>query len=177
MAKLEEMANELGSRSLFLTILEAGSMIMLNVISLSGNALVCISVYRNPRLRTSTNPYIIALAISDLLSAIFVTPLVAGVLISGRWPFGGTVCQIHAFFSLFVIYISLVTMGLTAANRYVRMCKSVQAILLATKVMRCTRLRLDVCCLLYFDFPFHWLTGISLRTWLCGVLEQTPQQI
>ena len=101
-------------------------MIVLNVLSLSGNALVCISVYRNARLRTSTNLYVIALAFSDLLSAIFVTPLATGVLISGRWPFGETVCQMHAFFSLFVVYVSPVTMCLTAINRYVRMCKSDQ---------------------------------------------------
>lgn len=48
------------------------------------------------------------------------------MLISGRWPFGETVCQMHAFFSLFVVYISPVTMGLTAVNRYVRICKSDQ---------------------------------------------------
>ena len=101
-------------------------MMVLNTLSLVGNVLVCISVYRNPRLRTSTNLYIIALAISDLLSAIFVMPLAAGVLISSRWPFGETVCQMHAFFSLFVVYVSPVTMGLTAVNRYVRMCKSEQ---------------------------------------------------
>ena len=101
-------------------------MIVLNTLSLVGNVLVCISVYRNPRLRTSTNLYIIALAISDLLSAIFVMPLAAGVLISSRWPFGETVCQIHAFFSLFVVYVSPATMGLTAVNRYVKMCKSNQ---------------------------------------------------
>ena len=106
--------------------MEAGSLIFLNVLSLVGNTLVCISVYRNTRLRTTTNLYIIALAVSDLLSAIFVMPLVAGVLISGRWPFGETVCQMHAFFSLFVVYVSPVTMGLTAINRYVRMCKSDQ---------------------------------------------------
>ena len=120
------MVNELGTRSLFLTVLEASSIIVLNTLSLVGNVLVCISVYRNPRLRTTTNLYIIALAISDLLSAIFVMPLAAGVLISSRWPFGGTVCQIHAFLSLFVVYVSPVTMALTAVNRYVRMCKSNQ---------------------------------------------------
>ena len=101
-------------------------MILLNILSLIGNVLVCISVYRNPRLRTSTNLYIIALAISDLLSAIFVMPLAAGVLISSRWPFGETVCEMHAFFSLFVVYVSPVTMSFTAVNRYVRMCKSDQ---------------------------------------------------
>ena len=101
-------------------------MILLNVLSLLGNVLVCISVYRNTRLRTSTNVYIVALAISDLLSAIFVMPLATGVLISGRWLFGGAVCQMQAFMAQFVVYISPVTMGLTAISRYVRICKSDQ---------------------------------------------------
>ena len=120
------MADGLGSRSLFLTGLEAGLMIVVNILSLVGNVLVCILVYRNPGLRTTTNLYIIALAASDLLSTIFVMPLTTGVLISGRWPFGESVCQIHAYFSLFVLYVSPVTMGLTALNRYVRICKSNQ---------------------------------------------------
>ena len=118
------MADDLKSRGLFLTIVEVSSLVILNVLSLTGNTLVCISVYKNARLRTTTNLYIIALAVSDLLSAVFVMPLGTGVLITGKWSFGGVLCQLHAFFSLFVIYISPVTMGLTAVNRYVRMCKS-----------------------------------------------------
>ncbi|CAH3027141.1 unnamed protein product [Porites evermanni] len=53
-------------------------------------------------------------------------PPATGVLITGRWPFGETACQIHAYFSLFAVYISPVTMGLTALNRYIRICKSDQ---------------------------------------------------
>ena len=120
------MADELGSRSLFFTIIESTSIIALNIASLLGNMLVCISVYRNTRLRTSTNLYIVALAISDLLSAIFVIPFAAGVLISGKWPFGEGVCQMIAFFGPYVLYVSPVTMGYTAVNRYVRICKSNQ---------------------------------------------------
>ena len=120
------MEDDLRSRSLLVTVLETSMLIVLNISSLLGNVLVCVSVYRNTRLRTTTNIYIVALAIGDLLSAIFVMPLAAGVLISGRWPFGETLCQMHAFFSLFAVYISPVTMGFTAANRYVRMCKSEQ---------------------------------------------------
>ena len=120
------MADDLGSRSLFFTIIESTSIIALNIASLLGNMLVCISVYRNTRLRTSTNLYIVALAISDLCSAIFVIPFAAGVLISGKWPFGEGVCQMIAFFGPYVLYVSPVTMGYTAVNRYVRMCKSNQ---------------------------------------------------
>ena len=118
------MTAELESRSTTLKIVEAGSIILLNILSLLGNILVCLSVYRNSRLRTTTNLYIIALAVSDLIAAIFAMPLIAGVLISSRWPFGETACQMHAYFSLFVVYVSPVTMGLTAVNRYVRICKS-----------------------------------------------------
>ena len=120
------MADELGPRSLFVIVLEAGCMIMLNVLALLGNILVCIAVYRNTRLRTTTNLYIIALAVSDLLSAIFVMPFSAGALITGRWAFGIKVCELSGFFSVFVVYVSPVTMGLTALNRYVRICKSDQ---------------------------------------------------
>ena len=115
---------DLPSRSVALTIVEFGFMIALNIMSLAGNIVVCIAVYRNTRLRSTTNIYIIALAISDLLSAIFVMPFAAGVLISGRWPFGKVLCQVNAFFSLFAVYVSPVTMGLTAVNRYMRICKS-----------------------------------------------------
>ena len=120
------MADDLSSRSLFITVVEVSSLVILNVLSLTGNTLVCISVYRNTRLRTTSNLYIIALAIGDLLSAIFVMPLSTGVLITSKWNFGTTICQLHAFFNLFVIYVLPLTMGLTAVNRYVRICKSDQ---------------------------------------------------
>jgi len=118
-----EMSDELHSRTLYVIVVEVCSLLILNILSLSGNTLVCISVYKNVRLRTTTNLYIVALAVSDLLSAILVMPFVCGVLITGKWVFGDVVCKFHAFFSLFVIYVSPVTMCLTAINRYVRMCK------------------------------------------------------
>ena len=86
--------------------------------------MICLSVYRNPRLRTPTNLYIIALAVSDLLSAVFVMPLSEIILFTGKWSFGEFTCQFHAFMNIFVIYVSPATMGLTAVNRYVRMCRS-----------------------------------------------------
>ena len=120
------MVGTLESRSTALKVVEAGAMIALNIISLLGNILVCLSVHRNNRLRTTTNLYIIALAVTDLIAATLVMPPATGVLITGRWPFGETACQIHAFFSLFAVYVSPVTMGLTALNRYTRICKSDQ---------------------------------------------------
>ncbi|XP_068690910.1 melatonin receptor type 1B-A-like [Montipora foliosa] len=117
------MASVLQSRNVVLVLVEISALIVLNLMSLMGNTLVCMSVYRNTQLRTTTNLYIIALAISDLLSAVFVMPFVTAVLVRGHWIFGEVICDVLAFFSAFIIYVSPVTMGLTALNRYVRMCR------------------------------------------------------
>ena len=68
-------------------------------LSLTGNTLVCILFYTNARLRTTTNLYITALAVSDLLSAVFVMPFATGALITSKWVFGGVVCELQAFFA------------------------------------------------------------------------------
>ena len=133
-------------------------MIVLNIASLLGNMLVCISVYRNTRLRTTTNVYIVALAISDLLSAIFVMPIAAAVLISGRWPFGETLCQMHAFFTLFTVYISPVTMGFTALNRYVRMCKSEPQY---QKFFSKRKSRVTLACAWAFVISYIWIMRLA----------------
>ncbi|XP_068713726.1 melatonin receptor type 1A-like [Montipora foliosa] len=117
------MASVLQSRNVVLVVIEVSALIVLNLLSLMGNTLVCMFVYRNTRLRTTTNLNIIALAISDLLSAVFVMPFVTVVLVSGHWIFGEVICNVLAFFSAFIIYVSPATMGLTALNRYVRMCR------------------------------------------------------
>ena len=78
------------------------------------------------RVQTTTNLYIIALAVSDLMSAKFVMPFALGVLITGEWVYGRVICDCHAFFVGFVLYASTVTMGLTAFDRYMRICKSEQ---------------------------------------------------
>lgn len=64
------MANVfLQERSLAVTILESSIFFVIFVFSLVGNVLVCVAVYRNARLRSTTNIYVIALAVCDLLCA------------------------------------------------------------------------------------------------------------
>ena len=101
-------------------------MIIFNVLTLTGNIIVCIAVYKNTRLRTTTNLYIIALAASDLMSGVLVMPFTLGVLITGEWVYGRVICNFQAYMAVFVVLVSPVTMGLTAFNRYMRICKSEQ---------------------------------------------------
>lgn len=117
------MYNELQQRPLALNILEPVILVVLAILCSVGNILVCVAVYRNPRLRTSTNLYVIALAVSDLLNSSIVMSLAVGVLITGEWPYGEALCNLHAFFTLFSVYVSPSTMGLAAFNRYIRIVK------------------------------------------------------
>ena len=120
------MSDALGNRSFFLTSVEVFFLVILNVLSLTGNIMVCIAVYKNTRLRRTTSLYIIALAVSDLMSAVFVMPFTLGVLITGRWVYGRVICYFNSCFTGFVVFASPVTMGLTAFDRYMRICKSEQ---------------------------------------------------
>ena len=117
------MDSELKQRSLALNILEPCILVAITMVCLIGNSLTCIAVYRNARLRTSTNLYLISLAVSDIIHAAIVMPLTAGVLIAGELPYGETVCDLFALFTQFFVYVSPTTMGLTAFNRYVRIVK------------------------------------------------------
>ena len=75
---------ELQNRSLAEVIIEASICLTMNVLSIVGNVLVCLAVYKNPKLRSSTNLYIIALAASDLLCATAEMPSASAVLIT-QW--------------------------------------------------------------------------------------------
>jgi len=118
------MSITLERRQTGIIVAEATSLIVLNVVSLVGNFLICWVVYRNPSLRTTTNLYIVALAVSDLSSAIFVMPFSSGVLITGDWMYGSFYCNIQGFFVVLNIYVSPCLMALTAFNRYIRIVKT-----------------------------------------------------
>ena len=92
---------ELPSRSLPAVITEAIACVSLNITSIIGNSLVCIAAYRNTNLRSTTNLYIIALAVSDLLCGTVNMTLASATLIIGRWDFGDALCQFQGFFDMF----------------------------------------------------------------------------
>ena len=98
--------------------------LMIDLLAFTGNLLVCLAMYRNPRLRTTTNIYITALALSDIGNALLVQPMTVGTIMTGKWVSGYEGCKVHGFFNLFFGYVSIQTMALTAINRYFRVVKS-----------------------------------------------------
>lgn len=49
--------------------------ILLIIVIIGGNVLVCLSVYMEKALKTTTNYFIVSLAVADLLLAVLVLPL------------------------------------------------------------------------------------------------------
>ena len=115
---------ELPDRSIAVVAIETSVCIALSVISILGNTLVCLAIYKNRKLRLTTNLFMIALAASDLLCATVEMPLASAVLITGRWDFSDALCELQAFVDVFTTYVTPAIMGLTAFNRYMRIVKT-----------------------------------------------------
>lgn len=119
----EALSQELLNRPKNLLIVESGLMIVINFLAFTGNLMVCWAVYRNQRLRTIPNMYVVTLAISDALMAALCMPMSTVLLITGEWPFSGAVCHFQGFFCFFFALYSLLLMTATAVNRYFRVVR------------------------------------------------------
>ena len=115
---LTAMENTHDTRSLPAVILHTIILVTTSLLSLTGNSLVCVAFYRNRRLRTITNFYVLSLAIADLMVAILLFPF--GAIASGfrRWPFNFNFCQFAGFLAVYWGQVSTCTLALTSINRY-----------------------------------------------------------
>ena len=124
---------ELSRRSTPVKITEDAILVCLIILAFVGNVLVCIAVFKTAHLRTIPNMFITNLAVSDILMAIVCMPISLLVLISGKWPFSSSVCDMHAFFIFTFAIVSQVNMSVIAVNRYFALCRPFQCKAIFTK--------------------------------------------
>ena len=115
---------ELPDRILAVVTIETSLCIALNITSILGNTLICLATFKNRKLRSTTNLFIVALAASDLLCATVEMPLASAVLITGKWQFSDHFCELQGFVDVFATYVTPATIALTAFNRYIRIVKT-----------------------------------------------------
>ena len=111
------------SRSLPAVVLHSVFLALSTIFALMGNSLVCLAFYRNIRLRTITNVYVLSLAVSDIIAATFVLPF--STIASGyrTWPFNFTFCQVNGLAAYLCGTMSINILSLTAVNRYICIVK------------------------------------------------------
>ncbi|KAJ7365607.1 Melatonin- receptor [Desmophyllum pertusum] len=133
MESVESLSLELATRKPYLVWIETVLLAVINVASFFGNLSVCYAVYRNQRLRTLSNMFVVALAVSDILMSTCCMPFSVATLFHGKWIFGETSCRFHGFGVLTFGLASLLTMGIIAVSRYFCVVKPDKYIVLFKK--------------------------------------------
>lgn len=106
------------TRSLPAVAILTSILVLTAVLSLTGNSLVCLAFYRNRRLRTITNSYVLSMSVIGLIAATFAFPFPAIATSLRKWLFDVNFCQFNGFLTYYVVGVCIGTLLLTAVNRY-----------------------------------------------------------
>ena len=111
------------------------------VVSLVGNSLIVLIVYKTPTLRKPINMLIANMAISDLLFPIFLFPVKLADMHVGSWLIGGALgqalCKMHVFSAEISTLVSIQSLVLITVDRYAAVVVPLRAPLISRKVCRC----------------------------------------
>ena len=122
--QLRVMALELKSRSDALVALEVVIFAITGTLVISGNLLTFYVIWKNRRLRTITNAFVISLALSDLCFAVLSLPLCIAANAKSNWPFSDAWCQYQGYICIVFAIASIQNLTWMAVNRYYRVVKT-----------------------------------------------------
>ena len=114
----KSLSVELATGAESLVWIETVSFAVINVAAIVGNIFTFYAMYRNHRLRTLPNMFVIALAVSDILMSTCCMPFTVATLFHGQWMFGEAFCLFQGFAALTFGIVSMVTVGVIAVSRY-----------------------------------------------------------
>ena len=108
------------------------------VVSLVGNFLIVLIVYKTPTLRKPINMLIANTAISDLLYPIFWVPARLAEGHAGSWLIGGTfgqaLCKLHTFLADASSFVSIQSLVLIAVDRFGAVVVPLRSLLITRKL-------------------------------------------
>ena len=133
-------ASEHSSCSDAASIFFTTAMSLISLVAFTGNILVIITVYKTPRLRTSTNYYYVNMAVSDFLASVTCWPLhlieemVArnGSLIQN--PLTAIGCKVGSYFRMLSLTVSVLSLMLIAVDRFIAIVFPFKATLINPRV-------------------------------------------
>ncbi|XP_076315738.1 orexin receptor type 2-like [Tachypleus tridentatus] len=92
------------------------------VVGLMGNALVCISVYRNNTMQTVTNYFIVNLAVADFLVILICLPPSVLWDVTETWFFGAIMCKLVLYLQSVSVSVSVLTLTFISVDRWYAIC-------------------------------------------------------
>ena len=125
------------------------------VVSLVGNSLIVLIVYKTPTLRKPINMLIANMAMSDLLYPIFFVPARLAEWHAGSWLIGGTLgqalCKIHIFLVDVSSLVSIQSLVLITVDRFAAVVVPLRSRLISRKL-----------CL--FFIVATWIVGMAVHS-------------
>ena len=110
------------------------------LVSLAGNTLIAITIYKTKTMRTTTNYYILNMAMSDLLLPIVVFPLGLSEMYGGFWFFNGeqgqAFCKAMMFIKFVSCTVSINNLVLIAVDRFGAVVFPLRPPLIGSKLRR-----------------------------------------
>jgi hypothetical protein len=92
-----------------------------------GNSLVIVAVWRNRKLRTWTNYFVVSLAFADTLVALCAMSFNASqTLNEGKWLFPWVICDLWNSLDVYFCTTSILHLSCISVDRYYAICKPLQ---------------------------------------------------
>ncbi|GAB1598633.1 alpha-1A adrenergic receptor [Argonauta hians] len=96
------------------------------LVTIFGNVLVLMAVFVNSHLRSTTNYFIVNLALADVFLGTLVLPFSASIEIIDYWAFGQTFCNIWAATDVLCCTASILSLCVISIDRYIGVTKPLQ---------------------------------------------------
>ncbi|ESO87583.1 hypothetical protein LOTGIDRAFT_127723 [Lottia gigantea] len=97
--------------------------ILVFIFGVTGNSLVCFAVWRNVHLRTTTNLFLVNLAVADLLVLILCLPPTFAQTFWETWFLGDVMCKIVEFYQSVSVIVSVFTLTAISVERWFAICR------------------------------------------------------
>ncbi|XP_049825828.1 cholecystokinin receptor type A-like [Aethina tumida] len=101
--------------------------VIIFVLSVGGNSLVLLTLFRNKRMRTVTNVYLVNLAVSDLLLGVFCMPFTLVGQVLRTFIFGSTMCKLIPYFQAVSVSVGVWTLVAISLERYFAICRPLKS--------------------------------------------------
>ncbi|XP_076462057.1 orexin receptor type 2-like [Babylonia areolata] len=138
------------------------------VVGLGGNCLVCFAVWRNPRMRSATNIFLVNLAVADLLVVLICLPPTATEDFFGVWHLGLEMCKIAKFVQKVSVFVSVLTLTSISIERWMAIC---QPFMFRQTAVRARRI-IGVIWLVSVSCAVPDLVGMTLHVFPHGLMCQ-----
>lgn len=117
------------------TAIAAATLLIIMITCLAGNAVICYVVFRNRRMWTEMNMFLVNLAIGDIAMALLsmTTPLKTAITRQWTYPPEGYVCQLNAFCSSVLICNTIFTHTAISVDRFFAVVKPMKKIMTRKK--------------------------------------------